>query len=348
MRRRNARASDERSVHRSRRRAGLARGSGSDRRSRARTRRPPIACTLETTAWPTAVQLHLRAGTGAFAQLEAGPPATLELPPGPPSQGAPIAVEADGLRIEASVLGGDVPLHPREAFVVKGAVAPKPWVGLRWTGGARGTLDVSMPLGSGVAAPEELAASLGCDQLSIEAREYEAREAIPLPESKTLKELERDVGIPVSHAPGSATVVTLMIDGHVDGTVELLRADGQHSLIVADLPDVFVFGWVPSSRVNPQQAALGGLFGTGGLGLSGVGTSGTPRLFTCPGDIDLHAEVGGRTGQVGVVRSGTRMTFDDRGDRWTRVSFWDIRWIAPVTGAYWLVASGDAEACTAK
>ena len=134
-----------------------------------------------------------------------------------------------------------------------------------------------------------------------------------------MRRIKASKAIGFSPRPGAQPAVTLDLSArYAMREVTAFVTQGRYTQVRYQRAGVALQGWVRSDRLEVERdpvklaAVFGGLFGSGGLGLSG--RAGPPQQpYVCSRDVSLLLIAPGQRFVVGTVHPGTRIL--TRGDR---------------------------------
>ncbi|MFO0612155.1 MAG: hypothetical protein U0414_06195 [Polyangiaceae bacterium] len=244
--------------------------------------------------------LALAADGAPFAELGASGPlvARLQLD----GRVYVVDVEVAGVFVRGFVSAPDaVELHPQRPLLFGDFLVPHPHAALAVVSAPKpgALLLEARPFGDLDTAPTRAST---CADVGLEVADFDARAVFSMSERHGALV---GTAIPLATDAERAFSVTLTPDEFSSRAVDVLEERGERTRIVWDTDSNVVGGWVPTSSVDTSpKADLGMLYGTGGLGLSGLGAGGIPEVHVCAVDTSLHAEVGGVSKTVGYVRRG--------------------------------------------
>jgi hypothetical protein len=102
-------------------------------------------------------------------------------------------------------------------------------------------------------------------------------------------------------------VATLVLGSDTWRTVSIHGREGRRVLIVWELDDLIVFGWIDARSVEELPEGGGGR--GEGIGLDGIGTMGgcCAHIFVCDHEVPIRATLGEKSEIVGVSRRGVKL-----------------------------------------
>jgi hypothetical protein len=257
-----------------------------------------IACRISEKAW-THMSLRLRADGPSFASVVKAPGALL-LPAGDDPTEAIAVIDDGAILLRAVIAKRDVRLYLPKPQALLGIVTPAAIASLDWVSASAGKLRVGVAnVADVLLTPNPFEAELGCSQVVIEPRDYDARASITRRKNLQTRETARD-GVELRATQTGPVAATL----RAGVGVGLVEVRGAAVRVLIDGGDHYIAGWV-------AKTDLVGSPGPGMMGLQGIGAGGGrgrgayPFTLRCPVELDLYVERGAERIKVGSVHAGT-------------------------------------------
>lgn len=282
----------------------------------------PAACVLEGPWQPRGDTTPLRLGEGGpvFANVVNDADTRLHLAAGRPGS-AGLEIEAGQVALRAHVDADAIPIRPARAVAFQEFVVPLEATLLEISAVEPGHLTVGLGAVPGVeGARWPLVERLRCDQVTAGVIAFDATQAVGDPGGDRQGLLRLGRPIPLSVEPGGPPVASLRPEDDDDADVMIVGTAGPRSRVLWWREDALIFGWVPTADLRRKPTPGGELgqgFGFGGLGMLGTGRD--PEEVTCPAELPLVAEVGGKRATVGAARAGSVIEIVARGEPYARV-----------------------------
>lgn len=204
-------------------------------------------------------------------------------------------VEVDGVFLRGFTTSAEVPLYAQRPIVFGGIVTPFAATPIRIVRAKSGEMNVAVGPFDDVQGNLERASA--CADVGLTQASYESA---PDDASKRFGRL-RAATVPIAATPDGAAEVRIVPGAR---EVQILGTQADRVRIRWFGDHVIASGWIAKTDVDLDVEPTD-LFGAGGLGLSGVGAGGLPRVHVCPSDVSLSAEVEGAIRVVGYVRRET-------------------------------------------
>jgi len=313
-----------------------------------------LACTFRSKAWnvrqalkgapvvttPRFVRLHLGGALKARVEL----PLDGVVPPR-------VKLERDGVLLNGDLESRDL-LYPLKPIKVSEVLYTHHKTHLRWRGSNKGGMVVGFPEVHDVYRGVKVArkAMVHCWDVGLEEGDpARFRKAHGVKRHAVSHWVKLSEALPVRAEPGGGPRIFLppaMRDPYFDADsgreMYFIKLKKGRMKIMTHSWGHHIVGWVNARALRSRGEKMGGLVGTavGEMDPSPAGGG------SCPVDLRLYANAGGKTMRVGVVRKGTRMlAHGGAPEGWLKVSFPEVRWFKVEPEASLLIKAHHRKRC---